>query len=268
VKAGDFTALLLTLLFASGCGRRQEQTRTQPLETSPPDSFEYAAHGNEPFWSVSVTPEEIVFRTPDNIDGARGPYAPPTREDSMLTFRTVLGDSAGSTLELAIAKRPCSDGMSDREYAYAAAARVGDRMLNGCAERWPMAPQGEWLVVAHRTPGISAMSDSEATAWHGRAVSYTSTRAMFGAESCLHPSYLSRQVRGDSLLSVGYHSNPSVLGLARNSTVTVIEVRCDESAWSAPGGILLRMPSGKLYAPWNGVFYELQRRGPTGDSSQ
>jgi uncharacterized membrane protein len=253
--------VILAVTLATGCGGRPERTaETQPQETSQRDTFEYVALGNEPFWSVSVTTQGIVYRTPENIDGVRGPYAAPVREDSTVTFRTMLGDSAGTTLEVTIGQGPCSDGMSDREYPYAAVARVGGRMLSGCAERWPAAPLGEWLVVAHRTPGIGALSDSEATVWHGRAVSYTSARAMFGTESCLHPSYRSRDVRGDSLLSVGYHSNPSALRLAPGSVVALIEVRCGESPWSAPGGTLLRLPDGRLYAPWDGVFFELQRR--------
>jgi uncharacterized membrane protein len=123
-----------------GCTRRESanvDTNSQPPPPASADTLKYVARGNEPFWAVEVTPQEIVFKEPENIEGVRGPYAPPTRDGTRLTFRTVLRDSSATTLELTIEERSCSDGMSDREYAYAANARIGDRILNGCAERLP-----------------------------------------------------------------------------------------------------------------------------------
>ncbi len=100
-----------------------------------PDTVAYMARGNEPFWAVCVTSAGIVFSEPDHADGVHGAYVAPTRQSAGLVFRTVLDDSAATPLELTLDEKPCSDGMSDRAYSYAAVVRVGERVLHGCAER-------------------------------------------------------------------------------------------------------------------------------------
>lgn len=126
---------LAALAVGSGCARKQGTTPAERPATVPPDTAEYIVRGNEPFWAVSITPAGIVFSEPDRPDGVHGAYAPPTRRDAYVVFRTVLDDSAATPLELTIEEKPCSDGMSDREYSYAAVVRIGDRLLHGCAER-------------------------------------------------------------------------------------------------------------------------------------
>lgn len=134
-RCGMALVALVALLVGSGCAKDEGGTPAGRPAAIPPDTAEYIARGNEPFWAVSVTRAGIVFSEPDRPDGVRGAYVTPTRRAADMVFRTVLGDSAATPLELTIEEKRCSDGMSDREYSYAAVARVGDRVLRGCAER-------------------------------------------------------------------------------------------------------------------------------------
>ncbi|HEX5634403.1 MAG TPA: hypothetical protein VFX50_14280 [Gemmatimonadales bacterium] len=148
---------LVALVVVTGCDRKEgaapaarpegvpEDNAHRPAELPrdtagdhtavPPDTAEYLARGNEPFWAVTVTHAGIVFLEPDRPDGVHGPYAPPTRRGVRLVYQTVLHDTVATPLELTLEAKPCSDGMSDQAYVYAAVARIGDRVLHGCAER-------------------------------------------------------------------------------------------------------------------------------------
>lgn len=260
---------LAAVLLMSGCITGRQTEHPEPSASAPPDTVEFVAHGTEPFWSVSVTRAGIVFSEPGHTSVA-GAYEQPARRGAGLVFRTVLHDAAATPLELTLEEGPCNDSMSNREYPYAAATRVGDRVLRGCGEARPAAATsldrhsvlelGEWAIVGHRMPGVGAMSEAEAAAWHGRVAYYATAFAAFGTDSCRLPSYRSREVRGDSLLAIDYHVAPSALGLAPRGPLTLIEVRCGESPWVAPGGTLLRMPDGTTYTVWDGTFFELRRR--------
>lgn len=260
---------LVVMLYMWGCAGAKEAEPPEPTASTQPDTVEFVAHGTEPFWSVDVRRAGIVFSEPGHT-GVAGPYEQPARRGAALVFRTVLHDTAATPLELTLEAGPCNDSMSDREYAYAAVVRVGGRVLRGCGEahlaagtsvdRQAALDLGEWAVVGHRMPGVGAMSEAEAAAWHGRIAHYASALAAFGTDSCLMPSYRSREVRGDSLLGVDYHVVPSALGLAPGVPLTLIEVRCGESPWAAPGGRLLRMPDGTTYTVWDGTFFELRHR--------
>jgi uncharacterized membrane protein len=258
---------LVALLLVQGCTEKRPGSPVEQASSPAVDSLEFVAHGNEPFWSVAVSRQGIVFREPERPDGLRGDYAAAVQEGSRLVFRTLLSDSVALPLELVLEVQPCQDSMSGKDYAYAAVARIGDRVLRGCAEHGASADPprdppglGDWVVVAHRAPGVSAMTDAEATAWHGRIAHYGSALAAFGANSCPNPSYRARPTRADSLLNVAYHIAPSALGIGSRATVTMIEVRCGESPWIVPGGTLLRTPDGEMYLVWDGVFFELRRR--------
>jgi uncharacterized membrane protein len=263
-------AVALAAVLGCSPGSGSPPVAQQPVEL--PDSVEYVARGNEPFWAVSVSRDEVTWREPDRPEGLRGPLQATSRDGSRLVFRAVVGDSMGAPLELTLEETPCQDGMSGKVFDYSAVARFGGRELTGCAERRRIAmpgvdPQavaqlGQWVVVAHRMSGVSAMSAAEADAWQGRVVRYEVDVAQFGADSCQEPQYRFRVVGVDSLLAATYHVTPAALGWTggTGATLTLIQVHCGSAPWASPGGTLLQLADGRTFTVWDGTFFELHRR--------
>lgn len=81
--------------------------------------------GTEPFWGVQIRKDRITLQRPDHPDVT-------TRNPGVSINGEVATWNAG---EMTITLKPaqCSDGMSDRQYPYAAEVKVGNEMLKGCA---------------------------------------------------------------------------------------------------------------------------------------
>jgi len=95
------------------------------------------ALGNEPFWNVRVTANEILYTVPERLDGYRFPVVDAVEEGNARVYRTrrdvPSGEPGPRTLELRIRAGTCSDGMSDRVYPMTAALTIGDQTHTGCA---------------------------------------------------------------------------------------------------------------------------------------
>ena len=91
----------------------------------------WRAFGNEPFWSVRVDGDALVFSTPDDPSGRTFAGTHALQPDGGVHYEGKDGDTAFS---LDIAKDECSDGMSDNVYALTAEFRYGDMDYKGCAE--------------------------------------------------------------------------------------------------------------------------------------
>lgn len=137
-------AILVALAALGGCGSRtpSEDGASRPessAATPPPPAFDstLVALGNEPFWNVRVAANEIVYTVPEHQEGYRFPSARAVMEGDARVYRTRRQDSAGDTgprtLELQIWQAPCSDGMSDRQYAMRAALLIDGESRSGCA---------------------------------------------------------------------------------------------------------------------------------------
>lgn len=119
---------------------------------------------------------------------------------------------------------------------------------------------GIWTVVGHHIPAISAMSDDEATAWHGRTVRLTATQAISTGNHCDEPTYTSRTAEKDSFLGTEYNLPPgSLTPLASLERLTLLEVSCGGSSWAAMGSRLIEINADHALTPWDGVFFELTR---------
>lgn len=85
--------------------------------------------GTEPFWSVRVDGASLLFATPEDPEGqtlaARG-----ERNDDAIEFR---GEDRGKPFVLRLMRGECSDGMSDRRYAYNATFEIAGTRYSGCA---------------------------------------------------------------------------------------------------------------------------------------
>ena len=119
---------------------------------------------------------------------------------------------------------------------------------------------GIWTVVGHHIPGTSAMSDKEATAWHGRTVRLTAKEAISAESHCDAPSYATSSAPRDRFLGVEFHLPPGALKpLASRDEITLLDVSCRGSSWADMGGRLIGIDANRVLAPWNGVFFELAR---------
>jgi uncharacterized membrane protein len=96
----------------------------------PPPSYIVSARGNEPFWSVEVTADKMIWRQPDGpkevvIDA-------PQSQDAEGTVGYA-GTGSGHTLELSIDQTACRDSMSGAFFAYSARAVFDGKEFKGCA---------------------------------------------------------------------------------------------------------------------------------------
>lgn len=94
--------------------------------------------GTEPFWSIFIHGDSVKYITPENqIKGEQFIIASLLTEqdaaDETVVYEYTLNDPAAS--RITIRKEVCSDGMSDKQYAYAATFDYGKLQLKGCAEK-------------------------------------------------------------------------------------------------------------------------------------
>jgi hypothetical protein len=121
-------------------------------------------------------------------------------------------------------------------------------------------PTGDWVVVGHVIPGISAMTEADASRWHGRVFHYEANRVLSGPDSCLLPEYRGTFARTDSLLGAQGREILRAIGLADTTrSIPVTSVVCDGAEWVAPGGLLIWAEPDRPITPWDGVFFRLRR---------
>jgi uncharacterized membrane protein len=98
---------------------------------APAPTYIVRAHGNEPFWSIEITPEDkLIWRQPDEpreltIDAFQS-------EDVEGTV-SYSGAAQGHKLELLVDAQACRDSMSGAYFAYSARAAFDGEELKGCA---------------------------------------------------------------------------------------------------------------------------------------
>jgi uncharacterized membrane protein len=88
------------------------------------------AFGNEPFWSVQARGGTIVFTTPEDQRGVTmlGRRVP------SLVGTVILGSGPKGEFHFGVTPGKCSDGMSDRSFAYASTFIYDGITYKGCAE--------------------------------------------------------------------------------------------------------------------------------------
>jgi hypothetical protein len=133
--------------------------------------------------------------------------------------------------------------------------------LCSCARSSPENKTEHWVIVGHAAPGISAMSGADAAKWLGRSVDLGPDLAVAGPDSCNRPMYERGPAPGDSVLQA-YNIAPGALGasLPPGATVTLVETSCDGEPWYSPGALLIETSPTHAFTPWEGVFFELEKR--------
>ena len=98
--------------------------------TGPWSPSGYALVGTEPFWGGSLSGTKLRYMVPEDQFGdvieTRAAYAP-DRE-------TYSGSYKAAPFVLTLTRGPCSDGMSDRTYAFSAELSVRRETRRGCAD--------------------------------------------------------------------------------------------------------------------------------------
>lgn len=100
----------------------------------------WRAFGNEPYWSLRVTGEDVVFDRLGEVPH-RYPITPPSTAGSRMTW--ILEAPAGDArdrLEVAITETACGDTMATRQYPYRAEINFQGRVYRGCAEKTAAIP--------------------------------------------------------------------------------------------------------------------------------
>ncbi|KOP26343.1 hypothetical protein AMR41_10935 [Hapalosiphon sp. MRB220] len=98
---------------------------------------EFIARGTEPFWSLTISKKGgIVYSTPENRK-LTFPYVTPLQASGRPADLVRVYRLQGKTNNTLIIKKEnaCSDGMSDKQYPYSAILILGNKVLEGCAEK-------------------------------------------------------------------------------------------------------------------------------------
>ncbi|VXC94948.1 META domain-containing protein [Sphingomonas sp. AX6] len=107
------------------------------------DPNAYRAVGTEPFWSLSITRDQIVY---DDVERRRTAVRKPR---PLNTNGNVFYRARGMTV--IIRNQECTDGMSDRRFADTVRVKIGRRTLNGCGRAYPDARSldgSEWRIAS------------------------------------------------------------------------------------------------------------------------
>jgi hypothetical protein len=129
----------------------------------------------------------------------------------------------------------------------------------------PFDPIGTWTVVGHSMPGISTMSEGEAKAHDGQTVKLDTAEALSNGERCAAPRYPARSVDTEDFLATEFNLPPETLKpVAGKPTITVVEISCDDAPWTAFGSLVIAIDADHALTPWDGVFFELERRPKQG----
>lgn len=99
----------------------------------PPAAYRFRASGNEPFWSVTVGRDSVVFEQPEE---PRRVAAPLTRREegaSRRIFHAETGGAPPHVIRVMLTPGRCADSMSGALFSYSAEVVFDGRSLTGCA---------------------------------------------------------------------------------------------------------------------------------------
>lgn len=94
----------------------------------------YACKGNEPYWSIDMEADVIIFSKMGE-DKIYFPYRDAQNIDGAIIFKTFLQDGNKSTrLQITITKEECMDSMSGEASPYTVFVKMDGESFSGCAE--------------------------------------------------------------------------------------------------------------------------------------
>jgi uncharacterized membrane protein len=117
---------------------REVRCASLPGESSgcdePWNTYEFRAHGNEPFWAVTITKQEIVFQEPGEPGKIGFPRVPVRTERRTKIFSTAVAGPPAHSLEVVLEEKRCRDGMATALFPLTARVTLDGRKLQGCAQ--------------------------------------------------------------------------------------------------------------------------------------
>lgn len=100
----------------------------------------WRAFGNEPYWSLRITGEDVVFDRLGQVP-QRYPVKPPSTSGNRMSWTLdSYEDNARDRLDVAIIETACGDTMAVRQYPYRAEVTFQGRSYRGCAEKTAAIP--------------------------------------------------------------------------------------------------------------------------------
>ncbi|TVP65469.1 MAG: hypothetical protein EA343_03235 [Nodularia sp. (in: Bacteria)] len=137
MKTVIFCTLLLGLsgcLPANSTNNHNNQVISSNQTT---ENAKFQAFGNEPFWTVDVSPSEIAYSSLATDEKLTFPYVKPLSADGRLpeTVRVYQLEDGNNTMLIIRKSKGCSDTMSDGLHPYSSLFIRGDMVLEGCAHK-------------------------------------------------------------------------------------------------------------------------------------
>lgn len=123
-------------LCTAGLGMSAALANNTLVSQTPARVEEFTVGGTEPFWNVTVSRSGIVYSAPDS-NNRRYPYTAPITASGRPADLVRVYRLSGQPNSMLIIKKAdaCSDGMSDNVYPYDATLILGNRVLEGCAQK-------------------------------------------------------------------------------------------------------------------------------------
>lgn len=114
---------------ATAMPKTARATPASPIGPAPIIPANLQALGTEPFWNARIDGGALTYVTPEDQKGRKTAVE---RRDTAIGA-VFSGKLDGEPLVLTLAKRACSDGMSDRAYPLSAVLTIGSQRRIGCA---------------------------------------------------------------------------------------------------------------------------------------
>jgi uncharacterized membrane protein len=122
--------------------RRARSLREGTACDTPVFEGEFVASGNEPFWTIEIHENGIVYRSPELPKGRVYPYAFTRTATGAVVYATKTEGPVVSTLEISLEPARCVDSMSGELRSFKAHVTLDGRGLSGCAHAG--VPHGEF----------------------------------------------------------------------------------------------------------------------------
>lgn len=117
------------ILWKDGFAPTQPEGGDDPFAAKRAGGVDFLGLGTEPFWAIELDFDQNIRFTTADGDSLVAPSVPGQMQDGALHYETNTG--AGE-LKIVLRRETCSDGMSDRDYAYSVSVAVKGQEYKGC----------------------------------------------------------------------------------------------------------------------------------------